>query len=129
MTTDKIKHLATKKEKIKSGGGPKRIEQQHAKGKMTARERLTHLFDQGTFIEIDAFIKSRCARFGMDKLDFESESIVTGYGQIDGRVVYAYSQDFTMQGGSLGEMHARKIVKVLDAAAKVGAPVVGLNDS
>ncbi len=129
MSLDKKELLLQKKEKIALGGGQKRIEQQHAKGKMTARERLALLFDEGTFIETDAFIKNRCSRFGMDKLDFESESIVTGYGQIDGRVVYAYSQDFTMQGGSLGEMHARKIVKSLDAAAKVGAPVVGLNDS
>ncbi|MGW8195520.1 MAG: carboxyl transferase domain-containing protein [Desulforhopalus sp.] len=111
------------------GGGEKRIESQHKRGKMTARERRQHLFDQGTFIETDAFIKNRCTRFGMDKLDFEGESVVTGYGQVEGRVVYAYSQDFTISGGSLGEMHSRKIVKAMEGAAKVGAPIVGLNDS
>ncbi len=129
MSLDKKELLLQKKEKISLGGGAERIEKQHAKGKMTARERLAKLFDEGTFIETDAFIKNRCTRFGMDKLELEGESVVTGYGQIDGRIVYAFSQDFTMAGGSLGEMHARKIVKALDGAAKVGAPVVGLNDS
>ena len=129
MSLDKRELLQKKKEKIALGGGEARIEKQHAKGKMTARERLQHLFDEGTFIETDAFIKNRCTRFGMDKLDFEGESVVTGYGQIEGRVVYAYSQDFTISGGSLGEMHSKKIVKAMDSAAKVGAPIVGLNDS
>ncbi|MCP3887577.1 MAG: methylmalonyl-CoA carboxyltransferase [Desulfobulbaceae bacterium] len=129
MSLDKREFLQKKKEKLSMGGGAERIEKQHAKGKMTARERLQLLFDEGTFIEIDAFVKNRCTRFGMDKMDFEGESVVTGYGQIDGRVVYAYSQDFTITGGSLGEMHAAKIVKAMDSAAKVGAPLVGLNDS
>lgn len=129
MSLDKREFLLEKKKKIALGGGEDRIEKQHAKGKMTARERLFHLFDEGTFIETDAFVKNRCTRFGMDKLDAEGESVVTGYGQIDGRVVYAYSQDFTITGGALGEMHARKIVKAMDGAAKVGAPIVGLNDS
>ncbi len=129
MSLDKRELLKKKKEKIAQGGGQKRIDKQHASGKMTARERLQHLFDQGTFVETDAFVKNRCTRFGMDKLDFEGESVITGYGQIEGRVVYAYAQDFTMTGGSLGEMHAHKIVKTMDAAAKIGAPLVGINDS
>ncbi len=129
MSLDKREILQKKKEKICLGGGPERIEKQHSSGKMTARERLLHLFDQGTFIEIDAFVKNRCTSFGMDKLDFEGESVVTGYGQIAGRVVYAFSQDFTITGGALGEMHARKVVKAMDSAVKVGAPIVGLNDS
>ncbi len=129
MSFDKNKQLLQKKENIALGGGSKRIDIQHAKGKLTARERLNHLFDQNTFIETDAFIKCRCTDFGLDKLSAEGESVVTGYGQIDGRVVYAYSQDFTITGGALGEMHAQKIVKAMDGAAKIGAPIVGLNDS
>lgn len=129
MSSDKREQLLKKKEQIALGGGTENIEKQHAKGKLTARERLNHLFDQNTFIETDAFIKCRCTSFGMDKLVAAGESVVTGYGQIDGRIVYAYSQDFTITGGSLGEMHARKIVKAMDAAAKIGAPIIGLNDS
>ncbi len=129
MALEKRELLKKKKEKLALGGGPDRIKKQHAKGKMTARERLHHLFDEGTFIETDAFVKNRCNRFGMDKLDAEGESVVTGYGRIEGRIVYAYSQDFTITGGALGEMHSKKIVKAMDAAAKIGAPMVGLNDS
>ncbi len=129
MPVDKREILLQKKEKIYLGGGRKRIEKQHSSGKMTARERLLHLFDEGTFIEIDAFVKNRCTNFGMDQLDLEGESVVTGYGQIEGRVVYAFSQDFTITGGALGEMHAKKVVKAMDSAVKVGAPIVGLNDS
>jgi len=129
MTMDKIDYLRKKKEKLSEGGGQDRIEKQHAKGKMTARERLICLFDDHSFVELDAFIKCRCSRFGMDKLNIEGESVVTGYGRVDGRLVYAFSQDFTVTGGALGEMHARKVVKAMDAAVKVGAPIVGLNDS
>ena len=129
MSLQKRELLKKKKEKLALGGGPDRIKKQHAKGKMTARERLHHLFDEGTFVETDAFIKNRCNRFGMDKLNVEGESVVTGYGRIEGRIVYAYSQDFTITGGALGEMHSKKIVKAMDAAAKIGAPMVGLNDS
>ena len=129
MSLDKREILLKKKEKIALGGGLERIEKQHNSGKMTARERLLHLFDKGTFVEIDAFVKNRCTRFGMEKLDLEGESVVIGYGQVDGRVVYAFSQDFTITGGALGEMHARKVVKAMDNAVKVGAPIVGLNDS
>ncbi len=129
MSVEKRELLRSKKEKISLGGGLERIEKQHAKGKLTARERLDYFFDEGSFVELDAFIKNRCTRFGMDKMDFEGESVVTGYGSVDGRLVYAFSQDFTVTGGALGEMHARKIVKAMDSAVKVGAPVVGLNDS
>ncbi len=129
MSTSKIKDLIEKKERISLGGGQKRIDKQHAKGKLTARERLLKLFDPGTFIELDAFVKLRCTNFGLDKSDLEAESVVTGYGYINDRLVYAFSQDFTITGGALGEMHAKKIVKVMDNAAKVGAPVIGLNDS
>jgi methylmalonyl-CoA decarboxylase subunit alpha len=129
MSVKKREFLQEKRDKIALGGGEDRVKKQHAKGKMTARERLVHLFDPGTFIETDAFIKNRCTRFGMDKLDFEGESVVTGYGQVDGRIAYAFSQDFTITGGALGEMHAKKIVKAMDAAAKIGAPIVGINDS
>jgi methylmalonyl-CoA decarboxylase alpha subunit len=111
------------------GGGAKRIEKQHAKGKLTARERINLLFDEGTFVELDAFVTHRCANFDMEKVDAPGEGVVTGYGMVDGRLVYAFAQDFTVVGGSLGEMHAAKICKVLDNALKVGAPVVGLNDS
>lgn len=129
MSLEKRTLLLNKKEKLALGGGEARVKKQHASGKMTARERLLHLFDEGTFIETDAFVKNRCTRFGMDKMDFEGEAVVTGYGHVDGRIVFAYSQDFTISGGSLGEMHAKKICKAMDSAAKVGAPIVGLNDS
>ncbi|MEE4240736.1 MAG: acyl-CoA carboxylase subunit beta [Desulfopila sp.] len=129
MSVEKRQLLKEKKEKIALGGGHERIEKQHAKGKLTARERLEYFFDEGSFIELDAFVKNRCTRFGMDKMDFEGESVVTGYGMVEGRLVYAFSQDFTVTGGALGEMHAKKIVKAMDAAVKVGAPIVGLNDS
>lgn len=129
MSQEKREILRHKKERISLGGGKERIEKQHAKGKLTARERLVYFFDEGSFIELDAFVKNRCTRFGMDKMGFEGESVVTGYGRVDGRLVYAFSQDFTVTGGALGEMHARKIVKAMDAAVKVGAPIVGLNDS
>ena len=129
MPIDKREYLLEKKQKIALGGGQKRIDKQHAQGKMTARERLEYFFDDGTFIELDAFVKNRCTNFGMDKLDLEGESVVTGYGMVDGRLIYAFSQDFTITGGALGEMHARKVVKAMDAAVKVGAPIVGLNDS
>ncbi len=125
----KLNELRETREKIQLGGGEKRIKKQHERGKLTSRERLTLLFDEGTFVEMDAFVKHRCTNFGMDKVDSPAEGVVTGYGQVDGRLVYAFAQDFTVSGGSLGEMHAAKICKVLDNALKVGAPVVGLNDS
>ncbi|BEP30176.1 acyl-CoA carboxylase subunit beta [Helicovermis profundi] len=125
----KLQDLRQRKEKIALGGGEKRVQKQHEKGKLTARERINLLFDEGSFVELDAFVKHRCTNFGMEKVDAPAEGVVTGYGKVDGRLVYAYSQDFTVVGGSLGEMHAAKICKVMDNAMKVGSPVVGLNDS
>ena len=129
MPSEKVTLLREKKQALALGGGQARIDKQHAQGKMTARERLEYLFDPGSFIELDAFIRNRCTNFGMDKMEFEGESVVTGYGTVDGRLAYAFSQDFTVTGGALGEMHARKVVKAMDAAIKVGAPIIGLNDS
>lgn len=129
MSVNKLEDLRQRKEKLLAGGGEKRIASQHEKGKLTARERIDLLFDKGTFVELDAFMKHRCVNFGMEKVDSPGEGVVTGYGQVDGRLVYAYAQDFTVVGGSLGEMHAKKICKVQDMALKMGAPIVGLNDS
>lgn len=126
---EKIAQMQAKKEHIRQGGGPTRIAKQHAKGKMTARERIAKLFDENTFVELDMFMKHRCTNFGQDKKELPGEGVVTGYGTIDGRLVYAYAQDFTVEGGSLGEQHAHKIWKVMDLAVKMGAPVVGINDS
>ncbi len=129
MATNKLEDLRNRKAKIEEGGGQKRIDSQHSKGKLTARERINLLFDEGTFVELDAFVKHRCVNFGMEKVDAPGEGVVTGYGLVDGRLVYAFAQDFTVVGGSLGEMHAKKICKVQDLALKMGAPVVGMNDS
>lgn len=129
MSINKIEDLRKRKAKIIEAGGKKRVEKQHESGKLTARERMLLLFDENTFVELDAFMKHRCTNFGMEQVDAPAEGVVTGYGYVDGRLVYAYAQDFTVVGGSLGEMHAAKICKVMDNALKVGAPVVGLNDS
>lgn len=125
----KLEELSAKKEKIYLGGGEKKKEKQHEQGKLTARERLTFLFDEGSFIETGLFVKHRCTDFGMENVDAPAEGVVTGYGTVDGRLVYAYAQDFTVLGGSLGEMHAKKIVDIMDMALKMGAPIVGMNDS
>lgn len=129
MATERLEDLRRRKEKIRGGGGEKRVEKQHEKGKLTARERINLLFDEGSFVEIDAHMKHRCVNFGMEKVDAPGEGVVTGYGKIHGKLVYAYAQDFTVVGGSLGEMHAKKIVKVQELSLKMGAPIVGLNDS
>ncbi len=126
---ERVEELRRRREASKLGGGAERIEQQHAKGKLTARERMEALLDAGTFVETDAFVEHRAADFGMDKRRIAGDGVVTGYGSIDGRTVFVFSQDFTVFGGSLGEMHANKIVKIMDMAMKVGAPVIGLNDS
>ncbi len=126
---EKIELMKEKKAHIELGGGEARIEKQHAKGKMTARERLELLFDEDSFTELDAFVKHRCTNFGQEKKDLPAEGVVTGYGTVDGRLVYAFAQDFTVEGGSLGEMHAKKIWKVQDLAMKMGAPCIGINDS
>jgi propionyl-CoA carboxylase beta subunit len=111
------------------GGGPARVTQQHKKGKLTARERLDLLLDEGSFVELDRFVTHRATDFGLADQVFPGDGVVTGYGRIDGRLVYAFSQDFTVFGGSLSEAHAEKICKIMDLAVRNGAPVVGLNDS
>jgi len=125
----KINQLIELREKARMGGGEKRIEAQHAKGKFTARERIDMLLDEGSFEEYDMFMTHRCTDFGLESQEFLSDGVVTGHGTIDGRVVYVYSQDFTVLGGSLSEAVARKICKIMDQAMKVGAPVIGINDS
>ncbi len=128
-TKAKEELLSKMREECLLGGGQDRIDAQHAKGKMTARERLDVLLDKGSFRELDAFVTHRTHDFGMDKKKFLSDSVVTGWGTIEGRTVYVFSQDFTVFGGSLGEVHAEKICKVMDLAVKNGVPVIGLNDS
>ncbi|SHJ84481.1 Acetyl-CoA carboxylase, carboxyltransferase component [Tangfeifania diversioriginum] len=127
--SEKIELLKKKREEALAMGGGARIEKQHQKGKLTARERLDLLFDNGTFREIDMLVKHRSVNFGMEKVDINSDGVIVGHGKVNGRTVFAFSQDFTSRGGSLGEMHAAKISKVMDLAVKAGAPVVGLNDS
>ncbi|MGY8893423.1 MAG: acyl-CoA carboxylase subunit beta [Burkholderiales bacterium] len=124
-----VKQLELARESARQGGGAKRIEAQHAKGKLTARERLEVLLDAGTFEEWDMFVEHRCTDFGMQDKKIPGDGVVTGYGMINGRLVFVYSQDFTVFGGALSEAHAEKICKVMDQAMKVGAPVIGLNDS
>lgn len=126
---EKIEDMEARKEHIREGGGAARIERQHARGKHTARERLEMLFDEDSFVELDMFVKHRCTYFGMEKKDLPGDGIVTGYGTVNGRLVYAYAQDFTVSGGSLGQAHAHKIWKVQDLALKNGAPCIGINDS
>jgi acetyl-CoA carboxylase carboxyltransferase component len=125
----KIQELLSLREKAKLGGGQKRIDAQHKKGKMTARERIELLLDEGSFEEFDMFVTHRCTDFGLENETYMSDGVVTGYGTIDGRLVYVFSQDFTVFGGSLSETFAAKICKVMDKAMKTGAPVIGINDS
>jgi acetyl-CoA carboxylase carboxyltransferase component len=125
----KIQELIELRERAKLGGGEKRIAAQHQKGKFTARERIDMLLDEGSFEEFDMFVSHRCIDFGLEKETYLSDGVVTGYGTIDGRLVYVFSQDFTVFGGSLSEMFAAKICKIMDMAMKVGAPVIGINDS
>ncbi len=127
--TTRIQRLHELKAKSRLGGGAERIETQHKKGRMTARERIDLLLDKGSFREMDPFVQHRTHDFGLDKQKFMSDSVVTGWGTVDGRLVYVFSQDFTVFGGSLGEVHAEKICKIMDMAMKNGAPVIGLNDS
>ncbi len=126
---EKIKELLDKRVEAKLGGGQKRIDAQHEKGKLTARERIELLLDEGSFEEFDMFVTHRCTDFDMQKQTFLSDGVVTGYGTIDGRLIYVFSQDFTVFGGSLSETFAKKICKVMDQAMKVGAPLIGINDS
>jgi acetyl-CoA carboxylase carboxyltransferase component len=129
IVQDKIKDLKEREEKIRQMGGEKAVAKQHGDGKLTARERLDLLFDPGTFRELDMFVSHRCVNFGMEKVEIPSDGVVTGHGLINGRPVFAFAQDFTSRAGSLGEMHAKKICKVMDLALKAGAPFVGINDS
>jgi propionyl-CoA carboxylase beta chain len=130
MTFDpKIVHLRQLKDEAKLGGGPERIDAQRKRGRLTARERLDLLLDKGSFRELDTFVTHRTHDFGLDEKKYPSDSVVTGWGTIDGHLVYVFSQDFTVFGGSLGEVHAEKICKIMDMAVKTGAPLIGLNDS
>ena len=126
---EKIERSRKLREKAKQGGGKDRIEKQHERGKLTARERIDLLLDAGSFVELDPFIVHQCHDFGIEKHKVLGDGVVTGYGTVDGRLVYVFSQDFTVFGGSLGEMFAKKVCKIMDLAMKVGAPVIGLNDS
>ncbi len=126
---DKIQRMHKLREKMKLAGGRERIEKQHKHGKLTARERIDLLLDANSFVELDPFIVHRCSDFGMSERKILGDGVVTGYGTIDGRLVYVFSQDFTVFGGSLGEMFAKKVCKLMDLAMKTGAPVIGLNDS
>lgn len=128
-TIDKINLLQSKKEMLEQGGGADKVAKQHEAGKMTARERISKLFDSNTFVEIDAFVETRAIDFDMQKKKVPGDGVVTGYGNINGRLVFVSSQDFTIIGGSLGEAHARKITKVMDMAVKMGAPFISINDS
>ncbi len=130
MSTEKrLSDLRSRKARAEAGGGQARVDAQHNKGKLTARERLEMLLDEGSFQEIDALVEHRCRDFDMDKNVIPGDGVVTGHGTVDGREIFAFAQDFTVYGGSLGEMHGLKICKVLDMALKTGRPVIGLNDS
>lgn len=128
-TEDKIKELERRNLQAELGGGEKRIEQQHAKGKMTARERIAYLLDEGSFQEVDKFVVHRCQDFGMEKKKIPGDGVVTGYGTVNGRRVFLFAQDFTVFGGSLSGAFGAKVCKVMDLALKNGAPMIGLNDS
>jgi acetyl-CoA carboxylase carboxyltransferase component len=126
---DKLKDLKEREAKLREMGGAKLVAKQKEGGKLTARERLDLLFDKGSFREIDLFVQHRCVNFGMEKIDIPSDGVVTGHGLVDGRPIFAFAQDFTSRAGSLGEMHAKKICKIMELALKAGVPFVGLNDS
>ncbi len=129
VIADKILKLKERENKILEMGGKAALEKRRAKGKLNARERLDILFDKGSFREIDMFVTHRCTNFGMENIEIPADGVVTGHGLIEGRVVFAYSQDFTARAGSLGEMQAKKICKVMDMALKSGVPIIGINDS
>jgi len=126
---EKIQRLRELREQAKLGGGKERIEEQHKKGKLTARERIELLLDPNSFVELDPYVVHICTDFGMAQRKIPGDGVVTGYGTIDGRLVYVFSQDFTVFGGSLGEMFAKKVCKIMDLSMKTGAPVIGINDS
>jgi acetyl-CoA carboxylase carboxyltransferase component len=124
-----LERLEAMREEARLGGGEARIERQHEKGKLTARERIAYLLDPGTFHEIDPFVTHRATQFGLEERRTPGDSVVTGWGEIDGRLVYVFAQDFTVMGGSVGEVHGEKVCKVLDLALENGAPIIGINDS
>ena len=126
---EKVAELKKRNRLAEAGGGEKRRERQHKEGKMSARERVEFLLDDGTFEETDKLVTHRCNDFGMAEQKFYGDGFITGYGRIEGRLIYVFAQDFTVFGGSLSETNAGKIVKIMDLAAKMGAPVIGLNDS
>ena len=126
---DILTELESRRADARLGGGQKRIDAQHGRGKLTARERIDLLLDEGSFEEFDMFVTHRCTEFGMENQKPAGDGVVTGWGTINGRMVYVYSQDFTVLGGSVSETHAKKICKILDMAMQNGAPVIGLNDS
>ena len=128
-TSDKLDHLAEQRRAAQRGGGDERVAQQHARGKLTARERLEILLDDASFVELDAFVTHRTTEFGLEDERYLGDGVVTGWGTIDGRTVFVYAQDFTVFGGSLSEAHAQKICKVMDLAVASGAPIIGLADS
>ena len=127
--SDKVERLIRLEEEIKAGGGEERIQKQHARGKLTARERIDLLFDPGSFQELNLFVRHHCTNFGMDKVSIPADGVVTGYGKVNGRTVCVYAQDFTTKGGTLGEMHAKKICKIMDLAMTMKVPTVGFIDS
>ena len=124
-----LEELERRRAAARQGGGQRRVEAQHAKGKLTARERLDVLLDEGSFEELDMFVEHNCTDFGMETQVVPGDGVVTGSGTVNGRLVFVFSQDFTVFGGSLSERHAAKICKIMDMALRVGAPVIGLNDS
>jgi acetyl-CoA carboxylase carboxyltransferase component len=127
--TEKVTDLMNRRQKAYQGGGEKAVSNQHSKGKLTARERINLLLDAGSFEEFDMFVVHNCQNFNMDKQKYDGDGVVTGFGTIDGRIVYVFAQDFTIFGGSLSKTYAEKICKIMDMAMKIGAPVIGLNDS
>src|SRR5687768_12253969 len=127
--TDRVSVLHDKVRRAEAGGGPERRERQHAEGKLTARERVELLLDEGSFEELDKLVEHRCLDFGMAEQKIPGDGVVSGYGRVDGRLVYVFAQDFTVFGGSLSETNAQKICMVMDLAMRNGAPIVGLNDS
>ena len=129
QTTSKLERLRERERRAEAGGGAERVARQHAAGKMTARERINFLLDEGTFEEFDKHVVHRTRDFGLDKQQYPGDGVITGYGLVDGRRVFIFAQDFTVFGGSLSETHAEKICKVMDLAMKVGAPIIGLDDS
>src|SRR5919205_2361798 len=126
---EKLALLEHRAAEAEQGGGAARLKAQHEKGKLSARERLDVLLDEGSFVEFDRFVTHRSTDFGLDRQRVFGDGVVTGYGRIDGRLVYVFSQDFTVFGGSLSEAHAEKICKVMDHAVRTGSPIIGLNDS